>query len=324
MSARPLVRTSARSAASPPLLVHGMHGLGDNLHQRAIVRQLMQRRRVILETPWPCVYHDLVGDRLTLISKGSRLPAQAKNAQREAAAFSRVAPPANAEQIKVNYPPAAVRTTGSVLGAMAQQCGVDSRSLDFRLPVPLAWRQRAQRWLARWQPTKPMLIYRPLAERSWWSGCTTRNPDHAAYAALFRAIAHRYFVVSIADFEPGIEWLVGEQVQADVTLHAGELDFETLAALTAQAGLVFTSPGFAVILAQAVGTPVVTVFGGYEDATSFAAGAHYAACLPIEPVTPCNCFSHTHACDKRIDIAQALDTLQAFVHETADRQPRAA
>ncbi|WP_411887348.1 hypothetical protein [Hydrocarboniphaga effusa] len=306
------------------LLIHGMHGLGDNLHQRSVLRQLIPHHRIWLETPWPCVYHDLVGDRLKLISKGSRLRTQAKNATREAARFSRLPPPLSARRrpLSVSYAPDLVRSHGSVLGAMSAHCGVQMG--DFSLPIPGEWQAKASRWLAQWSPSKPLMIYRPLVERSEWGGCPSRNPDHAAYAKLAESIRDRYFVISIADLQPGAEWIVGKPLNADVEMHAGELDFETIAALTARAALVFSSPGFAVILAQSVGAPVCCVFGGYENASSFSGGAHLAPYLGIQPINPCDCFSHRHPCDKRIDMLSAMIDLQNFVNETADLRPLAA
>lgn len=305
------------------VIVRGMHGLGDNIHQRALVRQLVQRHRVWLQTPWPCVYHDLVGERLRLVPTASGLRTQAKNAEREAGAFYQGRVPA-AGVLQVNYPPAAVRKEGSVLDALMKSAGGEPRSADFSMPVPRPWVDRATPWLARWGATKPLLLFRPLHERSEWSGCRARNPEHAAYVELLESIRDRFFVVSIADLEPGKEWLVGPRVHGDAECHAGELDFETIAALTQMAGLVFTTPGFMTVLTQAVGGRGVTVFGGYEDATSFSAGAHMAHWLPIEPVRPCNCFAHQHACDKQIDMPAALASLRSFVDETADRQSLAA
>lgn len=305
------------------LIIQGMHGLGDNIHQRALMRQLMRTNRVWLRTPWPCVYHDLVGDKLRLVATATSLRTQGKNAQRESQAYFTGRVPAG-RALQVNYPPAAVRAEGSVLGALLKSAGGEPRSADFSLPVPKAWMDRAAPWLARWGATKPLLLFRPLHERKEWSGCAARNPDHESYTALLESIREHFFVVSIADLEPGKEWLVGPRVQADVECHAGELDFETIAALTRIAGLVFTTPGFMTVLTQAVGGRGVTVFGGYEDATSFSAGAHMAHWLPIEPIKPCNCFAHQHACDKRIDMSAALASLRSFVDETADRQSLAA
>lgn len=288
--------------------VIGMHGLGDNLHQRAIVRKLIgeDRRKVVLETPWPSLYHDLVGSDLELVSKGSRLRTQAKNAQREAHLFGSTRRQMGERVLRVVYPPESVRRCGSVLAAMAEQCGVDAQGVDFRLPVPQDWIDALLKLLARWgNINKPIMFFRPLVERKEWGGCRPRNPDVEAYAALFRSIRDQFFVVSVADLAAGQEWTVGPPLEADIKLHGGELNFEMLAALAATSALVFTSPGFALVLAQAVGTPVAAIFGGYENAASFSAGAAFTPTLAIEPIQPCQCFSHRHACQKAVDMAQA-------------------
>lgn len=306
------------------LHVRGMHGLGDNLHQRAIIRELLARGREIwLETPWPCVYHDLVGPNLHLIGKTSFLRTQKKNAVREAAAFSNSLPPPGTPVLQISYSPADVRACGSVFGAMAKACKC-SPAGDFRLPVRPEWQAKADRLIAEWKPSRPLMFYRPLVERSEWGGCPARNPDHAAYQKLFASIRSRYFVVSIADLEPGKEWLATGRETGDVVAHGGEFDFETLAALAMRSAIVFSSPGFAVILAQAVGTPVVCTFGGYENSSSFTSGARFAPYLGIDPIEPCQCFSHTHACRKAIDLPAAKARLLEFVNETADHRASAA
>lgn len=290
-----------------PLLLSGMHGLGDNLHQRSIVRHLMRFYEVWLETSWPCLYHDMPG--LHLVSKDSSLRTQAKNAVREANKFVR-GWPSNAKRIEVSYPPDLVRQHGSVLAAMSAKCGVPAG--EFALPIPDAWRRRADALINQWQPAKPIMIYRPLVERSEWGGCKIRNPDFDAYRALFLAIREQFFVVSVADLADGREWIPGQPVLTNVLYHKGELDIEVLAALVGQAALVYTPPGFAAVLAQAVGTPSVVVFGGYENSSSFRTGA--APYLGIEPVNSCRCFSASHACDKRIDLVDAKRRLLEFVN----------
>ncbi|HVT36307.1 MAG TPA: hypothetical protein VHE37_12010 [Nevskiaceae bacterium] len=301
------------------LHIKGMHGLGDNLHQRGIIRQLMQRHTVWLETPWPCVYHDLVREGLLLVATESQLRTQSKNAERERAMFHADRAPATAEQLRIFYTPQEVRAQGSVLGAMASHCGVSVDAADFRLPIPQAWHDQAAPWLARWNPSRPIAIYRPLNERTEWGGCAARNPDHGAYAQLIQSVRHDYFIVSVADFVRGEEWMVGHDIKADTECHAGELPFETLAALASNALFVFTSPGFAAILAQAVGTPLVCVFGGYESSRSFSAGAKYADYLGIDTISPCECFEHKHACEKHIDLDAVIPRLRNFLHEAAHR-----
>lgn len=291
----------------PSIVINGMHGLGDNLHQRSIVKQLMTQYDVWLETPWPCLYHDL---DINLISKGSKLRTQAKNAKREADRFITGYAPALSRKLQVAYAPDLVRKHGSVLAAMSAQCG--TKPEDFSLPIPNEWATRADKLIREWKPSKPIMIYRPLVERTEWSGCKNRNPDSRSYARLYRSIRDKYFVVSIADIEDGKEWITSEDVDVDRTYHSGELDVELLSALFKRSSLVYTSPGFAVILAQSVGTPVTCVFGGYENSRSFSAGAAFAPYLGIDTIKPCECFSHTHRCVKTIDIRKAMSMLDQF------------
>lgn len=308
-----------------PLLVRGMHGLGDNIRQRAVVRQLMVSHEVWLESSWVSVYHDLIAEGLKVIHKPTRLRTQAKNAARESGSFVRSRPPVGARSIAVHYPPEMVRYHGSVMAAMCAVTGTDIDSADFRLPIPIAWRAKAAAWIKQWNTDRPILLYRPLVDRpADWGGCAARNPDHTAYADLFRSIRDLFFVVSVADIVPGKEWVVGERVEVDAVCHAGELEFETLAALTSSAVMAFCSPGFAGVLAHAVGTPVAMTFGGYERSAFFFEGAKSAPVLGIDPINPCECFSHHHACRKSIDLVQAKSRLAVFASEAIQRHHRRA
>ena len=287
-----------------PLHVIGMHGLGDNIHQRALMRELMKTREVWLETPWPCVYHDLPG--LHLINKASHLRTQAKNAAREARRFNAVSAPPYIDVMAVSYPPSLIRERGSVLGAMSVQCGVPVG--DFSMKVPEAWVEKARRFV---QTEKPILVARPLVARSEWGGAAARNADAGAYSRLLTALREGFYVVSVADIEPPHEWLVAS-LAADLELHKGELEAEALMGMFSMSSMVYTSSGFAVPLAQAVGTPVVSVFGGYESSWSFSAGARFSPYLGIDTLNPCTCFAHHHDCDRRIDEPSAAEKIRSF------------
>lgn len=286
------------------LYIAGMHGLGDNLHQRGILRQLPGD--IWLETSWPAVYHDM--PQIHCVAKGTSLRTQLKNAARQPERFERA--PAGLAPRRILYTPAEVKATGSVLAAMCRSVGVDHDRADFRLPVKPEWVDQAREFV---RTDRPILVYRPLVERREWGGCATRNPDHGAYARLLAGIRDRYHLVSIADLEPGQEWMVGEPVEADQTFHAGELPFEAIAGLFSLASLVWTAPGFAVVLAQAIGTPVIAVFGGYESSRSFSSGARYSPYLGIDPIRPCECWSHRHRCNKRIDEGMAGNRIEEFI-----------
>ena len=305
-------------------LVRGMHGLCDNLHQRAIVRELMARGEEPLAGDAVAVHLPRPGRAATQPAQQGLAPAhpgQERGARGGALCRRRRAP----ARVPADRPVLTdgVLAAGSVLAAMCSECSVGIERVDFRLPVPEAWLAKARDWIDRWRPPRPLLVYRPLNERSEWGGCRVRNPDFAAYASLLSTVRDRYFVVSVADFEPGKEWMVGIDVKPDVALHHDELDVETLAGLTRLSALVWTSPGFLVILAQAVGTPSVCVFGGYEDGRSFSAGARFAPHLAIEPINPCPCFRHDCPCDKQIAFAEAAERLAVFV-AAADRRRSAA
>ena len=304
------------------MLVRGMHGLGDNLHQRAVLRQLMERHEVWLESSWVAPYYDLIGQGLRVIRKSTSLRTQAKNADRENARFHTGPLPRFSRAANVWYRPEEVRSCRSVLGAMCKNTGTDIQRADFRLPVPDEWAARARAVLD--DTRKPILVYRPLVERTEWSGCAARNPDHVAYAELYDSIRDLFHVVSIADLVKGKEWMTGLNVEVDQRFHAGELEFETLAGLFSIASMTFCSPGFSVILSQAVCTPVVCSFGSYESSYSFSPGAKFAPYLGIDPIIPCDDFKHDDTRDKSIDIPRAKARLADFAARAAAGRPQAA
>lgn len=295
-----LVRHTA--PALPPLLVHGMGGLGDNIHQRAVVRELARKHEVWLRTPFPAVYHDMPHVHALPLEHPRRL--QRLSVAR--AAYAGPPVPAGAPALSIGYDGGSVRAAGSVVAAMAASAGVAPG--DFGMAVSESWAAK----LPPFPADRPILVYRPLLERASTPSHATRNPDPLAYRRLYQALRRDYFVVSLANLDDAEERIAGGTVRADLTLHRGELDLEGLMALFARAALVYTAPGFATVLAQAVGAPCITVFGGYERATSFSAGAQPGRWLAIEPVEPCACWRAGHDCDKTIDLKVAAAAVRQF------------
>jgi ADP-heptose:LPS heptosyltransferase len=302
-----------------------MHGLGDNLHERAIVRELMREHEVWLKTSWPQIFWDM--PQLHLLPLKSPLAWMAKNEIRTAALYGRDPAPIGSRIVSNGYL-SRMRPGNrvSVLQTMADVCGVPLGAGDFRLPIAPEWTAKADALLARLNPSKPLMIYRPLIalrglNRESARAKLARNPDFAAYHALVSRIRHRSFVVSLADLNDGVEELVGPQIEPDVAYHNGELDLETMAALTAKAELVFASPCFLTVLAQAVSAPLVCIFGGFEGKESFSAGARYSPWLPIEPINPCACWSPACSHDKTIDLPIAHARIAQFIAEHHNGNP---
>ena len=311
---RPVIFTD-----KPPAFVTGHYGIGDALHQRAVMRELMKSYDVWLHTCHCELYHDLIDQGLKLILRPTQLHAQYQTMMRERHLFAQFPqPPANARKFNIGYPAQAVHAHGSILEAMFSHIGQKMPDKpDFSLPIKPEWTEAVRdKYLSRWDlGGKPLLIHRPIVIRREWDG-RARNPDPAAYDALFRSIRDRFFVVSVAYLVPNVEWIDGPQQDADVKLHNGELTFPEMAALWAEADLIYCNAGFAPVLAQATGTPFIVVYGGRESfRTTERIGTHLAPTCPIQPINPCDCHTANHACDKRIDVPKALQTVAQFIED---------
>lgn len=305
------------------LIVQAMHGLGDCIHQRAVIRQLMQRHTVYLHTVWPNIYRDLAADGLILLPQETKLRTQAKNAKRLAREYSTHLPPPGSPVHKAVYHVDEIRRS-TLMSAMLRQAACDPAKADFRMPVSAESDRKLTKLLRPLNKgNRPILVYRPLVQRGEWVGSSTRNPDRAAYHALFSEIASEFFVVSIADLEAGKEHIVSQPIAADVEWHAGELDVDMIAALMARASLVFTSPGFSLVMALSVGTPVISVFGGFECAQRWIDSALYGPFLGINPRKPCNCLLAEcgRACAKDINIAAAVPQVRRFAAMALRKRP---
>src|SRR5580765_3782979 len=65
---------SVQNAGGNVLIYRGMYGVGDCIHQRAILREVMQEGPVVLETFYRAMYHDLVDQGLVLRRLAGMLP----------------------------------------------------------------------------------------------------------------------------------------------------------------------------------------------------------------------------------------------------------
>ena len=306
----------------PPLHFIGMHGLGDCLHQRAVLRQLMKSYDVTLDTSWAAMYHDLIADGLKVCRRPVGLRTQAKNATREANLFSIGRHEYGTVTRRASYGRAQIMATESktVLEAMCNVTGTNYAEADYRLPVPDRWNELLSEALgplpAR-ASEKPWLVYRPLVARHEWRGSIQRNADPAAYAAILDAIRDQFFVISVADLEEGKEWIIGPDAKADLSFHHGELVFEALASLFKRSDLVMTSSGFGAILAPAVGTPCLSIVGGYEDPRCHDSAARFAPYLAIGPRVSCSCWTSMcrQPCNRAIDLDAALPRVREFASQ---------
>lgn len=317
-----------------PIYIEGMHGLGDSIHERAIVRALIAKGySVWLEASWPAAFHDLIGPNLHLVAKQMPLRTCTMNAMRNTEFKHleqgvRMSP--NTPRFKMMYQGRHVGD-GPILKAMFSVAGLGDvyDAADYRLPVPPEWFDRLPdclkyRSLSSAQREKPLLVYRPLTARPEWRGGSLRNANVDDYAEIFAAIRDQYTVVSVSYLDPQEEWIVGPRLRADFTFNNGELVFEQLAALFARADMVYTSSGMGAVLAPAVGTPCICIQGGYEPASWHRDGAKFAPFLGIDTMKPCICASSscTQNCSKKIDVPAAKAMVSGFCGISADAESR--
>lgn len=309
-----------------------MLGIGDNIHIRAAVREWAKTHFVHIEAPQVTLFHDFIAaGEAAVYLRDTNLHAQKRQLERERHLFTPGRPPPQAVRRLIGYNKPEVDRWGTITRAVVGQAGLEPpEKPDFSLPVPEAWRTKARDLVALWDiGGKPFLIYRPITLRQEWDSAH-RNADPDAYAAIFASIRERFFVVSIADLAHHKETIVGTEQEADIKLHQGELDFETMAALFKRADLIFSPAGFAPVLAQAVGTASIPIYGRRESfATTEVGGAHLAPTLGIDPDETCDCHSLAHRCTqcrpakspkKHITLPPAIEKVRMFVDQQLEAQ----
>ena len=222
-----------------------MQGLGDNIYQRAILREIAGTRPLYLMTPWPQIYNDL--PIWCLPWANSRLRTQNKNMARDDLAWAkwpRFMPPAKTFHY-VNRP----HTT--ILQALSESAGVVLDQITFDLP---SFRTETI--------DRPYIVIRPATVRKEWRAIG-RNPRPEYLAQAAEYLRDYFHIISVADLSEGQEWLVPPIPYADETYHAGELSFEGLMALVEGASGIVGGVGWQVPAAIAYRVPMLLIFGGW-------------------------------------------------------------
>jgi SAM-dependent methyltransferase len=303
--------------------LRAMWGIGDAIFNIAIFNELIKKHTEIwVKTYYPHLYNHLPYVKRILQPGQGRF-------RFSTYCSTEAVEPAGLTMQHINYDPVSIKRYGTILAAQFASIGLPMPARpDFRLPISKEWDALAQQRMSQWDMKgKPLMMVRPIFLNEAWKA-PSRAPDPRTFNQLYEAIREQFFCVSFGKVEdptPGRishysryqkEWILAPEPKVDVRLVEGELDFETLAALFKRATLVFGNPGLTPVLAQAVGTPNIIVYGGNESYRSVnCVGAHLAPTLPIEPDRPCDCHNRNHACDKRITFQPALEKLMTFVGE---------
>jgi len=266
----------------PQVWVAGMKGLGDNIYQRAVIRELAASHEVWLSTPWPQFYADLP---VHCVRLDTALRTQARNV---AKVTNWARPPRSLLPRQASY----AGRRGTMLQGLCDALGVQPGRLTFDLPAFAGDRERP-----------PYIVIRPATVRTEWPAAS-RNPLPEYLALAAEVLRRDFHIVSVADLVPGVEWPVLPLPYADERLHAGELGVEQLMALVAKAAGVVGGVGWLVPAAIAYRVPLFLIFGGWGHANGpdriFDARIDAGCVTQARPDRFCGCDDRAHCCDKRI------------------------
>lgn len=285
---------------APTLAIRSMQGLGDNIYQRALLKHLVVKYEIWLDTSWPELYTDLP---IHIVKPLTKYRTQAKNINRY---FKWERQPLGIREVRWHY----CHFKGSMLAALEQSIGIHVGDIiDFSGP-PVTPTVRA----------RPYMVVRPPTVRREWSA-PSRNPlPEYVRAASLKAARKGYEIISVADLLLNEEWIVGAVPFAHKTYHRGELSTSDLLSLVAGASGVIGGVGWALPAALAYRVPMLCIFGG--------CGAHNAPARVLDtridcsqlvqavPTNFCMCSAPEHNCDKRMNLEPYLESYFRLAAET--------
>lgn len=264
------------------MIVEGMYGLGDNIYQRSILREV--RGQVYLYTTWPQLYSDL--ERVKCVRPKTKLRTQLKNLNRQPDSVWHIAP--SYPSVKMSYNSINL-SNGTILGSMEKKIGVEPKIFDLpkfsELDIP-----------------RPYAVVRPVTVRSEWYNIARGPALEYICTASGILMNNGYHVVSVADIAEK-EWC--EQLpKCNTAFNNGELNFEKLMGLIQHAAVVVGGVGWIVPACIAAGVPLVTILGGQggHNAPEKITGApmNLEKTSFIRPDDYCMCTDTRHCCNKTI------------------------
>lgn len=288
---------------SEKLYFSGMEGIGDNINQRCFIKALAQQGKEIwLKTPLPEIYAGI--PNLHFVQANTQLRTQKKNEQSSSAVFE-CEPPGVPRQ-RVFYGNGHLQM-GSVFDAMQQQFGTAPALMDLPhyqvpdIPVP---------------DGKPLAIIRPTTERTEWHNAS-RGPLNKYVDEVSSMLALRgFYVISIADNEPGQEWIPDIEPFAHLKLHDGQLPITQMLALIERADIVLTGACVVMHAALAYQKPMICLQGGnggnnHHSKITDPSCMDLSQALFVYPDNYCRCQEMKHNCDKTI--SGLADKVQPFI-----------
>lgn len=275
------------------ILVHCMEGIGDQIYMRPFIRMLAEDNEVHLSTVLPDLFSDL---NVKFVSRPDSLyRTQKKNATHvkyeEQQKYDR--------EILTKYTKEHLQNN-SIISHFESTFGFNVGDTNplFNLPYFGAHDVDLPRG-------KKIAIIRPVTIRKEWA-CKTRAPRSEYIAWCCSELKKAgYYTISIADTEPGLEWIEGEIPNADLKLHKGELGLYKTLSLMEDADIVVGGSGFIIPAVMSMAKPsLFVIFGGrglYDNPHKvFSFKTNMKKIGWVLPDRFCRCSLMEHDCDKTI------------------------
>ncbi len=283
-------------------IVECFSGFGDSIMQRPFIRALSEREDIVyLKTPLPDIYADFPNVRF--IKPAADYRTQSKH-------MTKIVPdlwkpePARChpeDRIKMGYSGDHLVNGGSIFNAYESQIPLGKTKFIFDLP---SWVNETEVPEIK-NNGKPIAVVRPVTIRKeWLASARAPRPEYINQLAYYLK-CNGYHVVSMADTEPEVEWIVGAEPPAHQKFHRGELGLRKMLALVKNASVVVTGIGLFVPMGIAAGTPTFAIFGGQGAYNQVSKITDFRMDLSkfgyALPERFCRCTELVHNCPKLIE-----------------------
>lgn len=311
----------------PPLFITGPYGFGDTIYLRSVVKSLSKRHQLLyLRTTLPEAFWDI--DNVKFVRPNlNRLRSQKQhilNLDKTGGIWTSI--PKNIDHRSwATFVPGWKHQNNSSQAVTINPRGEESTTrffvnqfrlddFDFSFPVKQEWKEQARKIIdgLDLKGKKLCIVRQPTIHKDW--ACYTRNPQPQYFQALVDKYKNEYFFLSLANNKQGEEWFEDGSLEGiNKKYDHGELAITTIFGLIKLADMVITPPDFFSVLAIAIRTKCLCIFGGCaKPNVIFDENMGLENFESAAPEPFCNCMRMEHDCNKHIPMDQIIQKFESL------------
>jgi len=305
-------------------IIKSLHGIGDHVYERPLIKALAEREELYIESPLPFMLSGIENVKFLRTETPWRTQQKQRLIEENFISIEYSQLPEEAFQ-QITYPPIrpgyprpnfnriqrVVRpeleirfgygpdnySRWNLIQCLERQAKVTlSEPIDFAMPdfgpCPVD------------TGGKKLAIVRPPTDRAEWHTPSRQCLPQYTNRACQMLKAAGYYTVSVADCVQGKEWLVGDAPEADLILHSGELSLVKLMALCQHADVIVGGVCWIVPAGIAFKRNTFIIAGGrlgYDSQFKITdMRMDLEKFTMVHPDPMCQCFEAKHNCYKTI------------------------